>query len=162
MCRVSRGCCPEENVIVTQQRSRGIVHVHCKRVNSRSKRWVWSSILTWRRRGDSKDAWLLYEEVVFYIWHSRQRKLVISGSIKHGHAIVIVISYIHVNIHKQPWPIKGSPFTIYMQGVTDTTEIQTSGLQTPSLYLVGQAVQHLVTATSMCVSTWGNISMKLV
>ena len=49
-----------------------------------------------------------------------------------------------------------------MQGMTDTTEIQTSGLQTPSLYLVGQAVQHLVTATSMCVSTWGNTWSRLV
>ena len=29
---------------------------------------------------------------------------------------------LHVNIHMQPRPIKGSPFTIYAEGVTDTTE----------------------------------------
>ena len=78
--------------------------------------------------------------------------------LKHGHVIVVAMSYMSTFASSQS-RVAHSPS---MQGVTDTTEIQTNGLQTPSLYPVSQAVQHLVTATSMCASTWGNISMKLV
>ena len=64
--------------------------------------------------------------------------------IKHSHVIVVTMSYMSTFVSSQS-RVAHSPS---MQGVTDTTEIQTSGLQTPSLYPVGQLVQHLVTATS--------------
>ena len=56
-------------------------------------------------------------------------------------------------------PIKGSPFTIYARH--DRHYQDTDRWSPDTIYPVGQTVQHLVTATSVCVSTWGNMHAEI-